>query len=159
MNGDGGPSGEGGVAGPVGASGGRDGGPNGDAGVNGDGGPSGEVELAREIERVAQRLRVLGPRLAARLGPPGRPAAGGAAAGELATAEARAGLSRIRDGLQELADLAADAEGRRRRRVPELAPHGLGDQVLVLGHDLLAVADPAARAAGARVLAQLRRSL
>jgi hypothetical protein len=68
-------------------------------------------------------------------------------------------LRRIRETLQVLADLAADAEGRPRRRVPLLAPHGLADQVLVLGHDLLSGAGPEARAAGSAALTGLRRSL
>lgn len=40
---------------------------------------------------------------------------------------------------QALADLAADAENRRRRTVPELAEFGLADQLAVLYRDALAV--------------------
>jgi hypothetical protein len=89
------------------------------------------AQLTRELERVADRLRVLGPRLA---------------------------VQRVRAVLQELADLAADAEGRPRRRVPELAPHSLGDQLLVLGHDVAGVG-PQALAAAAASLVELRRTL
>jgi len=85
-------------------------------------GPAGSVseeEALRRLERVADRLRVVGPRLAGREGP--------AAEGLLA---------QIRGCLQRLADLAATADGEPPRSVPVLAPHALGDQVLVLGHDL-----------------------
>jgi hypothetical protein len=82
-------------------------------------------EVTRELGRVADRLRVVGPRLAAR------------ASHDEASA---AGIDRARDVLQQLADLAADGESRPRREVPHLAPHALGDQALVLGHDLLRVA-------------------
>jgi hypothetical protein len=83
------------------------------------GDPSSE-EALRRLERVADRLRVVGPRLAGREG-----------------ADAQRVLDEIRAGLQRLADLAADADGEPRRPVPVLAEHALGDQVLVLGHDLL----------------------
>jgi hypothetical protein len=72
---------------------------------------------------------VVGPRLAAR------------ASHDAASA---AGIDRAHDVLQRLADLAADGESRPRREVPRLAPHALGDQALVLGHDVLR----AARAVG-----------
>jgi|SRR4051794_2879061 hypothetical protein len=78
-------------------------------------------DAVRQLDRLADRLRVVGPRLAARDG-----------------AEAAGRLQEIRSGLQELADLAADADGRPRRTVPELAGYALADQALVLGHDLLA---------------------
>jgi hypothetical protein len=86
-------------------------------------------EVTRELGRVADRLRVVGPRLAARSGQDDASAAG---------------IGRAREVLQRLADLAADGESRSRREVPHLAPHALGDQALVLGHDVLR----AARAAG-----------
>jgi hypothetical protein len=127
---------------------------------------SDDVDLVREIERVADRLRVLGPRLAARLATrrtTREPVAAGpddaAASTEPVDAQAIATIEQIRGVLQRLADLAADAEGRRRRPVPALAPHSLGDQVLVLGHDLLAVSDPAARTAGLTALGELRHAL
>jgi hypothetical protein len=80
-------------------------------------------DAVRRLERLADRLRVVGPRLAARQDP---------AAKDL--------LASIRNGLQRLADLAADADGGPRRVVPELAAHALADQALVLGYDLLASA-------------------
>ncbi|WP_205709429.1 hypothetical protein [Kineococcus siccus] len=65
---------------------------------------------------------------------------------------------------QELADLAADAEGRPRRAVPVLALHGAGDQLAVLGADVVAAAaDGAVDAAGVArahdALTALRRAL
>lgn len=77
-------------------------------------------EAVRQLERLADRLRVVGPRLAAREGP-----------------QAQDQLAAIRAGLQRLADLAAAADGHSRRAVPELAAFALADQLLVLGHDLL----------------------
>jgi len=87
-------------------------------------GPSDE-EALRRLERLADRLRVVGPRLAGREGE---------AAQQL--------LREIRAGLQRIADLAAEADGEPSRVVPELAAHALGDQALVLGHDLLRGPDP-----------------
>lgn len=80
-------------------------------------------EVSRELVRVADRLRVIGPRLAARDAP-----------------DAAASLEPARQVLQALADLAAGAEGRSPRVVPQLAPHALADQVLVLGHDVVQAA-------------------
>jgi hypothetical protein len=77
-------------------------------------------DAVRQLERLSDRLRVIGPRLGARDG-----------------AEAATALAAIRAALQQLADLAADADGEPRRPVPELAPHALADQALVLGTDLL----------------------
>ncbi len=87
--------------------------------------------LIVEAERVADRLRVVGPRMAAR--------------GSVA---ADAVLSDVRQVLQVLADLAADGAGRPQRVVPTLAPHALGDQLLVLAQDAAveATADGIARA-------------
>jgi hypothetical protein len=81
-------------------------------------------DVRRRLERLADRLRVVGPRLAAREGE-----------------AARQLLGEIRAGLQRLADCAADADGEPRRAVPELAPHALADQALVLGLDLLGAPD------------------
>jgi len=61
--------------------------------------------------------------------------------------------------LQVLADLAADADGRPRRPVPRLAAQALADQVLVLGHDLAAVAGTEPKLAGHRALVGLRHVL
>ena len=114
-------------------------------------GSSDSAALARELDRVADRLRVIGPRYAAR-----------------DTPEAAAVLDGVRAAIQRLADLAADAEGLPRRVVPRLAPYALADQVLVLGHDLLVAAgagpegstpeDPAL-SAGRDLLVELRRAL
>ena len=114
-------------------------------------GSSDSAALARELDRVADRLRVIGPRYAAR-----------------DTPESAAALDGVRAAVQRLADLAADAEGVPRRSVPRLAPYALADQVLVLGHDLLAAAGPhpekstpadAALSAGHALLVELRRAL
>lgn len=99
-------------------------------------------DVRRELVRVADRLRILGPRWAARSVP-----------------EDGALVADVRAMLQVLADLAAEPQGRPRLPVPELALHGLADQVLVLGHDLVAVGDAAALAAARDALAQCRRAL
>ncbi|MFI7588649.1 hypothetical protein ACIB24_16380 [Spongisporangium articulatum] len=80
-------------------------------------------DAQRHLDRLAGRLRVMGPRLAGRSGP-----------------EAAEHLAAVRAALQAVADLAADGEGQPHRPVPELAPHALADQALVLGHDLLTAA-------------------
>jgi len=98
--------------------------------------------LATVTERVADRLRVVGPRMAAR-----------------SSAEAAALLQDVRGVLQQLADLAADAEQRPRRPVPVLAAHALADQVLVLAHDVEVHADPAAVAAATLALQHLARRI
>jgi hypothetical protein len=95
--------------------------------------------LARDAERAADRLRVVGPRMAARTGE-----------------DAAALLDAVRADLQRLADAGADAEGRPRRTVPVLAPHALADQVLVLAHDVATAGDAAAVEAGLAVVADLR---
>lgn len=96
-------------------------------------------ELRREAGRVADRLRVLGPRWAARRN----------------DADAAA-VTAVREALQELADLAAASGGAERHAVPDLAPHALGDQVLVLAHE---AADAGAAAPARDVLIALRRAL
>lgn len=91
-------------------------------------------EVARDVVRVADRLRVIGPRLAAR---------GTPQAGEV--------LDDVRAALQRLADLSTGAEGVPARPVPVLAEHALADQVLVIGHDAvsaLAAGSGAQAAAG-----------
>lgn len=95
--------------------------------------------LARDAERAADRLRVVGPRMAARTGD-----------------EAAAVLDAVRADLQRLADLAADAEGRPRRPLPVLRAHALGDQVLVLAHDVAAAGAADGLGAARAVLADLR---
>ena len=99
-------------------------------------------DAERELLRVADRLRVIGPRLAAR----GTPAA-------VRT------LDQVRTGLQDLADLDAIASGGPSRAVPELGAHALADQVLVLGHELLrgpAASTDVRRAEAVRALTALR---
>jgi len=79
-------------------------------------------DLLREAERVADRLRVVLPRLLARDDDgPGR---------ELLDATSAT--------LQTLADAAARAQGQPRRGVPRIGVHAVPDQVLVLAHDLVA---------------------
>lgn len=96
-------------------------------------------DLSREATRVADRLRVLGPRWAARRSED--------------DAEA---LATVRAALQALADLAAAADGEPSRQVPELGLHALADQVLVLAHEAgrAGAGEPARDA-----LARLRRAL
>ncbi|GAB6900822.1 hypothetical protein [Kineosporia succinea] len=77
-------------------------------------------EAVKRLDRLADRLRVVGPRMAAR-----------------SSDEAAELLGRIRAGLQRIADLTAEADGEPRREVPVLGAHALADQALVLGHDLL----------------------
>jgi len=60
---------------------------------------------------------------------------------------------------QVLADLAADAEGRVRREVPALALHGAGDQLAVVGADVLAAADAERLAQAHEAVLALRRAL
>jgi hypothetical protein len=96
-------------------------------------------ELFREAERVADRLRVLGPRWAARRRDPDVTA-----------------VAMVRAALQSLADLAAEVDAAPHRQVPELALHALADQVLVLAYEAhrAGAAGPAAD-----VLTGLRRNL
>ena len=72
-------------------------------------------------------------------------------------AETRADLARRT--AQALADLAADAEGRPRRSLPRLAVHGTGDQVAVVGADVLTACGPEGLRAAEEHLAALRRAL
>ena len=93
----------------------------------------------REAARVADRLRVLGPRWSARH--------------HAADAEAVAG---VRAALSALAGAAQAADGVPRPPVPELALHALADQVLVLAHD---AATSGAPEPARDVLVALRRAL
>ncbi len=94
---------------------------------------TGEVDdPARELRRVVARLTTLGSRAPAAL---------------------------VRAELQHLADAAADAEGRERRPVPELAPHAWGDQLTVLVTDALAALGPDGDPEVGRRLTALRRAL
>lgn len=101
-----------------------------------------DPDLLVEAGRTADRLRVVGPRLAARSGP-----------------EAAALLDAVRGELQALADAGCDAEGVARRPVPVLGAHALGDQLLVLARDLAATADPATRTRAAARLRSLRQTV
>ncbi|GAB3684121.1 hypothetical protein [Angustibacter aerolatus] len=101
------------------------------------------VRLAREATRVADRLRSLS---LDRLDRPGE-------RGERSPAD------RAREVSQRLADLAADAAGRRRRQVPSLPPHAAGDQLAVTAHDVLTDGDDRAVVAALDVLVALRRAL
>ena len=107
-----------------------------------------------ELDRVLTRLTGLGPARLSR-------ADGGPSAADL-----------VRPLLQQLADAAADAQGRPRRDVPVLADRAVPDQLAVLGADVLDPArhDPPGRVRDAHLpepvltvlagrLAVLRRSL
>jgi hypothetical protein len=98
--------------------------------------------LEVEARRVADRLRVLGPRWVER--------------GEVAGPAAAQDVRRV---LQRLADLGAQAEGRPVRAVPELGLHALADQLLVLVADVEHQATSAACALAADWLTGLRTSL
>jgi hypothetical protein len=98
--------------------------------------------VVRAAERVADRLRVLGPRWAARDRP-----------------EDARPVAQVRAALQRLADAAARAEHHPARPVPDLGPHVLPDQVLVLARDAAATGDAEALAAADDVLAELKAVL
>ena len=99
-------------------------------------------EVMRAAERVADRLRMLGPRWAARNN-----------SGDAASAAA------VRDALQRLADLAARAEGEPSRPVPDIGLHALADQLLVLARDAIAAGDGATLEEAARTVDELRTRL
>ena len=99
-------------------------------------------EVMRAAERLADRLRMLGPRWAARDNP-----------GDAAPAAA------VRDVLQRLADLAARAEGEPTRPVPDIGLHALADQLLVLARDATAAGDGATLDEAARTVDELRSRL
>jgi hypothetical protein len=114
--------------------------------------PAATGAFAEQAGRLADRLRTLSDvRLAAAFPPyPSRADA-------------------VRALLQDLADAAADLDGRPRRTVPRLPVLAVGDQLAVLATDLVAAAEPLggdARAAADEVLAgaaarclELRRAL
>ena len=95
-------------------------------------------EVLRRAESLADRLAVVGPRMAAR-----------------ESAAAAAVLDDIRSVVQQLADLGADAEGRERRPVPVLGAHALGDQVRVLAQDVAGAQQPTQIAAALVLLREL----
>lgn len=91
-------------------------------------------EVQREVARVVSRLSALGP--------------------------ARTDPALVAPYAQHLADLATDAEGVPRRQVPDLAPHGWADLVVVLVGDLLLAAPDEPTLERARdELVALRRAL
>ena len=99
-------------------------------------------EVMRAAERLADRLRMLGPRWAARSNPADAAPAGA-----------------VRAALQRLADVAARAEGQPARPVPDVGLHALADQLLVLARDATATGDTAALDEAARTVDQLRTAL
>ena len=98
--------------------------------------------LDRELDRVLSRLRGLSLERLQRPDDSGASPAG-----------------RAHDCAQRLADLAADAAGRQRRPVPELAAHGAADQLAVMAHDVLDEGGEQAVAEAAAALTALRRAL
>ena len=73
--------------------------------------------------------------------------------------DGRTPAERARAAAQVLADLAASSAGREPREVPELAPHGVADQVAVTASDVLAEGDEPALREALVTLVELRRSL
>lgn len=98
--------------------------------------------LGRELDRVLGRLRGLSLDRLRRIDDSGASPA-----------------SRTRDCAQHLADLAAHAVGRERRPLPELAAHGVADQLAVTAHDVLDEGDEQAVTAAADLLTALRRAV
>jgi hypothetical protein len=105
-------------------------------------GPPDAAVVVRAAERLADRLRLLGPRWAARDHP-----------------DDAAPVAAVRAGLQRLADVASRAEGQPLRPVPDLGLHALADQVLVLAREAAATGEPGALAEADAVLANLRAAL
>jgi len=99
-------------------------------------------EVMRAAERLADRLRMLGPRWAARDNP-----------------EDAAPAAAVRAALQRLADLAARAEGEPSRPVPDIGLHALADQLIVLARDATAAGDGEILDEAARAVDQLRLAL
>ena len=77
--------------------------------------------LLKEADRVADRLRVVLPRLL----------------GRQDDTAGRELLGETRAVLQRLADAAASAQGRSHGAVPEIGVHAVPDQVLVLAYDVV----------------------
>ncbi len=99
-------------------------------------------EVLRLADRLADRLRMLGPRWAAR-----------------DHAADAAPVAAVRHALQQLADLGARHEGLPSRPVPDIGLHALADQLLVLTRDAVAAGDGAAVRDAARALEDLRAAL
>lgn len=99
------------------------------------------ARLARERDRVVERLRSLPEARLTRAG-----------------ADGRSLLDAARHAARALADLAAEAEGHAHRELPVLHPLATGDLVAVTATDLLTSgAAPEVLARGADLLAALRR--
>jgi hypothetical protein len=98
--------------------------------------------VVRAAERLADRLRLLGPRWAARN-----------------RSEDAVPAAAVRAGLQQLAEVAARAEAEPARPVPDLGLHAFADQLLVLARDAAAAGTPEALAEADAVLATLRAAL
>jgi hypothetical protein len=64
-----------------------------------------------------------------------------------------------REAAQTLADLAAAAQHRPPRKVPQLAVHAVADQLAVTAHDVLVEGDGGALSQALDVLTALRRAL
>lgn len=87
--------------------------------------------------------------------------------GRTRTFSARGWLRHRRDErvfavVQDLADIAADAERRERRAVPRIKAEpgaGLTDQLAVMVHDVAATGDPQACRRASLLLAELARAL
>ena len=89
-----------------------------------------------------------------------RPAAGARPAlGAREQVEDARPAAEVRAALQRLADAAARAEHRPPRPVPDLGPHALADQVLVLARDAAATGDARGPREADEVLAGLRAAL
>lgn len=65
----------------------------------------------------------------------------------------------VRAAAQALADLAADAEGRSRQPLPRLQTFGIGDQLAVVGADVVRFGDASALERAHEVLVAMRRAL
>jgi len=105
-------------------------------------GPPDVTGVVRSAERLADRLRLLGPRWAAR----NRSADAAPAAA-------------VRAALQGLEDSTARAEGRPAHQVPDLGLHALPDQLIVLARDAAGTGGPATLAEADAILAGLRAAL
>jgi hypothetical protein len=99
------------------------------------------LELGRDIERVADRLRGLSDARLAAAAPPHTSRAAAARATAQVLADAAAGLEAVTDAP---ADLEAGGQQPVWRDLPELSDLSAGDQVAITGHDLLAAARLAA---------------
>lgn len=115
----------------------------------------GPADVEREATRVADRLRILAPRWAQRERS-GRREPDKDRGAQVWADQDRTSQTMVRAALQQLAELAAEADGLARPAVPALELQALPDQVLVLARDAVgAGAGPAAYG----ILVRLRRML